>query len=168
MKTIYRKTKKQWRLNALNLGVFKEIFGLFMIKIQTHGHGHRVPRGTLLNRLFTSLTPEINRYTGDVSQLDIEVSGRSRLADNGGVGGRSSSPWDKGGTRAQKKFFLPLGLIFGLKIRGAGPLGPSPGFATGGAMIWNSLPNNFKEIKSLQLFKRKLQCFVQQKCIDST
>ena len=87
MKTIYRKTKKQWRLNALNLGVFKEIFGLFMIKIQTHGHGHRVPRGTLLNRLFTSLTTEINRYTGDVSQLDIEVSGRSRLADNGGGGG---------------------------------------------------------------------------------
>ena len=98
-----------------------------MIKIQTHGHGHRVPRGTLLNRLFTSLTTEINRYTGDVSQLDIEVSGRSRLADNGGGGGgRSSSPWDKGGTRAQKKFFLPLGFIFGLKIRGAGPPGPLP------------------------------------------
>ena len=52
---MYRKTKKQWRLNALNLGVFKEIFGLFMIKIQTHGHGHRVPCGTLLKRLFTSL-----------------------------------------------------------------------------------------------------------------
>ena len=87
MKTIYRKTKKQWRLNALNLGVFKEIFGLFMIKIQTYGHGHRVPCGTLLKRLFTSLTPEINRYIGDVSQLDIEVSGRSRLADHGGGGG---------------------------------------------------------------------------------
>ena len=61
-----------------------------MIKIQTHGHGHRVPCGTLLKRLFTSLTPEINRYIGDVSQLDREVSGRSRLADNGG--GRSSRP----------------------------------------------------------------------------
>ena len=91
MKTIYRKTKKQWRLNALNLGVLKEIFALFMIKIQTHGHGHRVPYGTLLKRLFTSLTPEINRYTGDVSRLDIEVSGRSRPSDKGG-GGRSSRP----------------------------------------------------------------------------
>ena len=75
MKTIYRKTKTQSRLNALNLGVFKEIFGLFMIKIQTHGHGHRLPCGTLLKRLFSSLTPEINRSTGDVSRLDIEVSG---------------------------------------------------------------------------------------------
>ena len=28
-----------------------------------------------------------------------------------------------------------------------------------GAMIWNSLPNSLKEIKSLQLFKRKLKCF---------
>ena len=91
MKTIYRKTKKQWRLNALNLGVLKEIFALFMIKIQTHGHGHSVPYGTLLKRLFTSLTPEINRYTGDVSRLDIEVSGRSRPSDKGG-GGRSSRP----------------------------------------------------------------------------
>ena len=27
-------------------------------------------------------------------------------------------------------------------------------------MIWNSLPNSLKEIKSLQLFKRKLKCFV--------
>ena len=77
MKTIYRKTKKQWRLNALNLGVLKEIFGLFMIKIQTHGHGHRVPCATVLKRLFASLTPEINRYTGDVSQLNIEVGGGS-------------------------------------------------------------------------------------------
>ena len=48
-----------------------------MIKIQTHGHGHRIPCGTLLKRLFTSLTPEINHYIGDVSQLDIEVSGES-------------------------------------------------------------------------------------------
>ena len=30
-----------------------------------------------------------------------------------------------------------------------------------GAMIWNSLPNSLKEIKSLQLFKRKLKYFVQ-------
>ena len=55
-----------------------------MIKIQTHGHDHRVSCGTLLKRLFTSLTPEINRYTGDVSRLDIEVSGGSRPSDNGG------------------------------------------------------------------------------------
>ena len=32
-----------------------------------------------------------------------------------------------------------------------------------GAMVWNSLPNTLKEIKSLQLFNRKLKCFVQQK-----
>ena len=32
-----------------------------------------------------------------------------------------------------------------------------------GAIIWNSLPNTLKEIKSLQLFNRKLKCFVQQK-----
>ena len=25
-------------------------------------------------------------------------------------------------------------------------------------MIWNSLPNSLKEIKSFQLFKRKLKC----------
>ena len=37
-----------------------------------------------------------------------------------------------------------------------------------GAMIWNSLPNSLKEMKSLQLFKRKLKCFVQQKYTDST
>ena len=37
-----------------------------------------------------------------------------------------------------------------------------------GAMIWNSLPNSLKEIKSLQLFKRKLKCSVQQKYTDST
>ena len=37
-----------------------------------------------------------------------------------------------------------------------------------GAMIWNSLLNSLKEMKSLQLFKRKLKCFVQQKYIDST
>ena len=108
MKTIYRKTKKQWRLNALNLGVFKEIFGLFMIKIQTHGHGHRVPRGTLLNRLFTSLTTEINRYTGDVSQLDIEVSSRSRLADNGGGGGGGQPVPEIKGAPGLKKNFSSL------------------------------------------------------------
>ena len=28
-------------------------------------------------------------------------------------------------------------------------------------MIWNSLPNSLKEIKSLQLFKRKLKCSVR-------
>ena len=28
-----------------------------------------------------------------------------------------------------------------------------------GAMIWNSLPNSLKEMKPLQLFKRKLKCF---------
>ena len=166
MKTIYRKTKKQWRLNALNLGVFKEIFGLFMIKIQTHGHGHRVPRGTLLNRLFTSLTTEINRYTGDVSQLDIEVSGRSRPSDKGGRGGHPDPKIM--GYPASKKIFSALWGSFWSKNKGGGPLGPSPGFATGGAMIWNSLPNSFKEIKSSQSFKRKLQYFVQQKCIDST
>ena len=64
-----------------------------MIKIQTHGQGHRVPCRTLLKRLFTSLTPEINRYTGDVSRLDIEVTGGSRPSDKRGEGrGRSSRP----------------------------------------------------------------------------
>ena len=92
MKTIYRKTKKQWRLNALNLGVLKEVFGLFIIKIQTHGQGHRAPCGALLKRLFTSLTPEINRYTGDVSRLDIEVSGESRPSDKWGGGGGAVNP----------------------------------------------------------------------------
>ena len=29
-------------------------------------------------------------------------------------------------------------------------------------MIWNSLPNSLKEIKSFQLFKRKLKCFVNR------
>ena len=37
-----------------------------------------------------------------------------------------------------------------------------------GAMIWNSLSNSLKEIRSLQLFKRKLKCFAQQKYTDST
>ena len=96
-----------------------------MIKIQTHGHGHSVPYGTLLKRLFTSLTPEINRYTGDVSRLDIEVSGRSRPSDKGG-GGRSSRPWDKGESGLPKKFFRPFGPHFGLKIKGGGPPGPLP------------------------------------------
>ena len=58
-----------------------------MIKIQSHGQGHRAPCGALLKRLFTSLTPEINRYTGDVSRLDIEVSGESRPSDKLGRGG---------------------------------------------------------------------------------
>ena len=100
MKTIYGKTKKQWRLNALNLGVLKEMFGSFMIKIQTYGHGQRVPCDTLSKRLFTSLTPEINRYTGDVSQLDIEVNGESRPSDKG-CGGRGRP----------KKICFRLGLI---------------------------------------------------------
>ena len=135
MKTIYRKTKKQWRLNAR--GVLKEIFGLFMIKIQTYGHGHRVPCGTLLKRLFTysilihifhSLTPEINRYTSDVSRLDIEVSSGSRPSDKGrGVG--HPDPEIKGGPASKKKFFRPFGPHFRLKIRGrraprASPLDP--------------------------------------------
>ena len=82
-----------------------------MIKIQTHGHDHRVPCGTLLKRLFTSLTLKINHYTGDVSQLDIEVSGKSRPSDNGGGGGGHPDPEIKGGPGLQKIFFRPLGLI---------------------------------------------------------
>ena len=35
-----------------------------------------------------------------------------------------------------------------------------------GAIIWNSLPNSLKEIKSFQLFKRKLKRFVQQHAIS--
>ena len=31
-----------------------------------------------------------------------------------------------------------------------------------GAIIWNSLPNSLKEIKSLQLFKRKLKKLVNR------
>ena len=44
----------------------------------------------------------------------------------------SSRPLDKGREdRSPKKFFLPFGPQFGLKIRGgAGARGPSSGFAT--------------------------------------
>ena len=165
-----------------------------MIKIQTYGHGQRVPCGTLLQPrpqgafppkpgksalgtrltllkcLFTSLTPEINRYTGDVSQLDIEVNGKSRPSDKGwggggGGGGGYPDPEIRGG--GLKKFVF-IWASFWSKNKGLGPLDPSPGSATGGAMIWNSLPNSFKEIKSLLLFRRKLKCFVQQKYIEST
>ena len=98
-----------------------------MIKIQTHGQGHRAPCGALLKRLFTSLTPEINRYTGDVSRLDIEVSGESRPSDKlGRGGGRSSRPLDKGESSLQKKIFRPFGPHFRLKIKGGGAAGPLP------------------------------------------
>ena len=45
--------------------------------------------------------------------------------------GRSSRPGDKGeGGRSQKNLFRPFGPQFGLKIRGAPGLSPSPGSAT--------------------------------------
>ena len=64
-----------------------------------------------------------------VPDPDLEKSGR------GGGGGRSSSLLYKetggGGAVSKKNFFGPLGPQFNLKIRGgAGPPGPSPGFAT--------------------------------------
>ena len=81
----------------------------------------------------------------------------------GGGGGGHPDPDLKRGTRPQKKIFSALWASFSSKNNGGTcPPGLSPGSATGGAMIWNSLPNSFKEIKSLQLVKRKL------KCIDST
>ena len=46
----------------------------------------------------------------------------------GGVGGRSSRPWDKGKARSRKKFFPVLRPQFGLKIGGGGR---SDGSATG-------------------------------------
>ena len=36
-----------------------------------------------------------------------------------------------GGGRCPKKIFRPFGPQYGIKIRGAGPPGPSPGSATG-------------------------------------
>ena len=81
---------------------------------------------------------------------DLEIS-----VWGGGEGGHPD-PDLKGGTRPQKKIFSSLWASFSSKNKrgeeGTGPLGLSPGSATGGAMIWNSLPNSFKEIKSLQLF----------------
>ena len=53
---------------------------------------------------------------------DLEIRGR-----------RSSRPLDRqggGGGGLQNKFFWPFGPPFGLKIRGAGLPGPSPGSAT--------------------------------------
>ena len=54
---------------------------------------------------------------------DLQIRG------GGGVGGGG----EKRRAQSQKKLFRPFGPQFGLKIRGwgAGPLGPSPGSATG-------------------------------------
>ena len=54
------------------------------------------------------------------SFLPNKTRSRSRPSDN--KGGRSFRLWDNGGTRSHKKIFRPLGPLFGLKIRGAGPL----------------------------------------------
>ena len=45
-------------------------------------------------------------------------------------GGGSSRPGDKGDARSQKNFFQHVRPQFDLKIKGAGPPGPSPGSTT--------------------------------------
>ena len=55
------------------------------------------------------------------SFLPNKTRSRSRPSDNKG-GGWSFRLWDNGGARSHKKIFRPLGPLFGLKIRGAGPL----------------------------------------------
>ena len=56
----------------------------------------------------------------------------------GGGGGWSSRPLDKGGW-SPKKCFPPFGPLFGLQIRGSRPPGPSPGSATDSNPFWRKL-----------------------------
>ena len=70
---------------------------------------------------FISTTSDIGTPL-PVANLDLQIMGE-------GVG-RSSRPWDKGGGGGLKIFFRPFGPHFGIKIRGAGSPGPSPGSAT--------------------------------------
>ena len=56
-------------------------------------------------------------------------SGRSRPTDKGGGGGHLD-PEVRGSPGLKKIIFRPFGPQFGLKVRGAGPPGPSSGSAT--------------------------------------
>ena len=58
----------------------------------------------------------------------VTCSGRSRPSDKGG--GQSSRPWDKVGARLKKNFCQSFEPQFGLRIRGGGQPGPSPGSTT--------------------------------------
>ena len=57
----------------------------------------------------------------------IIISSGSKPSDKGGSGHPDS---EIGGWSLTRKIFRPFGSHFGLKIRGSGPPGPSPGSAT--------------------------------------
>ena len=69
---------------------------------------------------FISATSDIGTPL-PVANLDLQIMGG---------GGGHPDPEIRGGGQSQKFFFRPFGPHFGLKIRGAGSPGPSPGSAT--------------------------------------